>query len=566
MTLRGFETLRWRILAGFGSLVVLLLLASGVGGYALWNMRSATAGELQQLERANEAGTGLMMAVFGEIRAAEQYLNEPSLGAAADFTSNADSAYVEAKAIEHLNTLTMDDRLTINRLEQLQSQIQVTYALAHALRDLNRLPQAASEAEQARGPGNQLTLLVRELGTRQAERARQAADRLGDRARRMTFFLAGVLLVALASGSVVAWGTLTAVEAPLRRLATAAERFGAGDLRPVTTGRMPTEFEVLAAAIRDMGERLRGVVTEVIGEADRIATSAGDLSAVSEELAASSAEVSTAMVDISSGAEKQRNDLNEIGAGLSQLKAAAAEITEAAQRVTKLGEDIRSVADRHRHDVLAASSALLEVREVVQTTSGQVTALAQQSASIDDFVELIKRISSQTNLLALNAAIEAARAGEHGRGFAVVAQEVRQLADESARAAEDVAQTTTAIRKRVEEVTVTMMSGQTKVHGIESTARGAATGLAEIVAAVEEVERAAARVRQAAGDNRNVTDQLSERAQQVSSRSVNHAAGAQEVSAAAEEQGASTQEMAAASGGLLQAAEKLRSLMKGFRV
>ncbi|HTY07433.1 MAG TPA: HAMP domain-containing methyl-accepting chemotaxis protein [Gemmatimonadales bacterium] len=566
MNRRGFETLRWRILAGFGSLVLLLLLAAGVGGYALWNMRDAIAREMVQLQRSNETGTGLMLAVFGEIRAAEQYLNEPSLGAAADFHSNADSAYNEAKAIEQLSGLTVEDRLSINRLEQLQSQIEVTYALAHALRDLNRIPQASAMAAEARGPGNQLTLLVRELGTRQDERARETADRLGDRARKMTFFLAGVLLVALASASVVAWGTLTAVEAPLRRLATAAERFGAGDLRPVTTGRMPTEFEVLAAAIRDMGERLRGVVTEVIGEADRIATSAGDLSAVSQELAASSAEVSTAMVDISSGAEKQRNELNDVGAGLSQLRGAAVEIAEAAQRVTKLGEDIRAVADRHRHDVLAASSALLEVREVVQTTSGQVTALAQQSAAIDDFVELIKRISSQTNLLALNAAIEAARAGEHGRGFAVVAQEVRQLADESARAAEDVAQTTTAIRKRVDEVTATMATGQTKVHGIETTARGAATGLAEIVAAVEEVERAAARVREAAGENRDVTDRLGERAHQVAARSVNHAAGAQEVSAAAEEQGASTEEMAAASGGLLQAAEKLRSLMKGFRV
>src|SRR5207245_1299314 len=110
-------------------------------------------------------------------------------------------------------------------------------------------------------------------------------------------------------------------------------------------------------------------------------------------------------------------------------------VGEATGRVAQLGEEIRTVADRHRGDVLAAGSALLSVREVVQTTSTQVQQLAQQSAAIDDFVELIKRISSQTNLLALNAAIEAARAGEHGKGFAVVAEEVRQLADESAKAA-----------------------------------------------------------------------------------------------------------------------------------
>src|SRR5207247_1318631 len=150
----------------------------------------------------------------------------------------------------------------------------------------------------------------------------------------------------------------------------------------------------------------------------------------------------------------------------------------------------------------------------------------------------------QTNLLALNAAIEAARAGEHGRGFAVVAEEVRQLADESARAAEAVTRTTTVIRDQMEDVTATMAAGQAKVRGIESVAEGAARGLAESVAAVE----------------------LRQQAEQVAARSSAHAAGAEQVTAATEEQGASTEEMAAAAGNLLQAAEKLRGLVRGFRV
>src|SRR3989475_6020651 len=197
-------------------------------------------------------------------------------------------------------------------------------------------------------------------------------------------------------------------------------------------------------------------------------------------------------------------------------------MAELAERAAQLGEEIRTVADRHRGDVAAAGTALLDVREVVQTTSKQITELAAQSAAIDDFVDLIKRISSQTNLLALNAAIEAARAGEHGRGFAVVAEEVRQLADESARAAEEVARTTAVFREQVDEVTATMAAGQAKVRGIEAVAEGAARGLAEIITAIEQVEQAAAHVMRAAQENTHVSEDLRGKAQGVAGRSVSH--------------------------------------------
>src|SRR2546425_2371291 len=328
---------------------------------------------------------------------------------------------------------------------------------------------------------------------------------------------------------------------------------------------MPREFRVLADAIQQMGNRLREVVGDVMGESDRIAGAAGDLSGVSEELAASSSEVSTAMVEISGGADQQRAALTAMGTGLVALRAATGDMADAAERAAKLGEEIRTVADRHRGDVAAAGSVLLNVREVVQTTSNQISQLGELSVSIDDFVELIKRISSQTNLLALNAAIEAARAGEHGRGFAVVAEEVRQLADESARAAEEVTRTTGSIREQMEDVTATMAAGQAKVRGIESVAEGAAHGLAEIATAIELVEQAAARVRVTAQANRETTTQLQGQAELVASRATAHAAGAEQATAAAEQQGASTEEMAAAASSLLEAAERVRACVLSNR-
>ena len=565
--MRGpLDTIRARILIG---LVLLMagLVATAIGGATtLRRVRRATTAELAALRTSSEVGSGLVTSVLEEIRAAEQYLATPAADVRRQFDASAEEAFDYERRLAALSGLAVEDRLAINRLRQLHATIQTEYAIAHALTDLGREPEALAHVRAIRPQAAELTRLVRDLSRRQADQATQAGERLAadsiDRERKLLVIVVALLLV----GFFLSRYTLQSVQGPLGRLVTAAERFGSGDLRPVTTGDMPREFRVLAEAMQRMGDRLRQIVGDVIGESDRIAGSAGDLSAVSEQLAASSSQVSTAMVEISSGADEQRAALGSMGTGIEELRKATADMAEAADRAAQLGEEIRTVAERHRGDVAAAGRALLDVREVVQTPSQQVAQLAELSASIDDFVELIKRISSQTNLLALNAAIEAARAGEHGKGFAVVAEEVRQLADESARAAEAVTRTTALIREQMEDVTATMTVGQAKVRGIESVADGAARGLGEIAAAVELVEQAAARVRVAAQANRETTARLQQTAEQVGGRATAHAASAQQVTAAAQQQGASTQEMAAAAGGLLQAAEKLRGLVRGFRV
>ena len=559
-------TIRNRILVGLVLLMVGLVVTAIAGAATLRRMRNAVAEELAGLRASTEVGSGLVTSVLEEIRAAEQYLASPGADARRQFQTTAEDAFQYERRLDALGGLTAEDRLTVNRLERLHATIQTEYSIAHALKDLGRDQEAVARAALVRSQATELTRLVRDLSRRQAQKAAKAAERLtadaAERERKLWAFVVALVV----AGVFLSRYTLQSVQGPLARLVTAAERFGAGDLRPVTTGDMPREFRVLADAMQHMGDRLRRIVGEVITEADRIAGSAGDLSAVSEQLAASSSEVSTAMVEISSGADQQRAALGSMGTGLDQLGKATGDMADAAERAAKLGEEIRTVAERHRGDVAAAGGVLLDVREVVQTSSKQIAQLTELSSSIDDFVDLIKRISSQTNLLALNAAIEAARAGEHGRGFAVVAEEVRQLADESARAAEEVTRTTGLIREQMEDVTATMAAGQAKVRGIESVAEGAAHGLAEIAAAVELVEQAAARVRMAAQSNRETTVRLQAQARQVSGRATAHASGAEQVTAAAEQQGASTQEMAAAAGSLQQAADKLHELVQGFRV
>jgi methyl-accepting chemotaxis protein len=503
--------------------------------------------------------------VASGIRSAEQYLVRPANRLRLMVIEEGDSAYALQRRYRELQSLTTSDRYIVNQIADYQARVEVAYAMAHALTDLKRPEEARRYAEVARWPADTLLGDVRALSLAQTSRAMARAEDLGRQAeyRRQTLWL--LFFVSLVLGVAIVWWTVRMVDRPLTQLIGAAERYGAGDLRPVRLGGMPTELERLSRAMDDMGGRLRTVVVNVVGEASQIGNSASDFSAMSEELAASSGEISTAMVRIAASAEQQVKGMEKADALLNSLRQIVDANAQAASRVGELGGRIQELAARHQADVAAAGQTLLDVKEVVRTSAGQVKELARLSEPITDFIDLIKQISSQTNLLALNAAIEAARAGEHGRGFAVVAEEVRRLADSSAAAAADVANTVQFIRNQVREVSHTMESGSTKVQGIETVAAAAARALEQISSAVGEVHGAAGEVEREAVANRRIVEELGLRTQEVSQAASEHASASEQVTAAAEEQSASTEEMAASAGDLLQGATRLTSLMQEFK-
>ena len=246
-------------------------------------------------------------------------------------------------------------------------------------------------------------------------------------------------------------------------------------------GRMPTELERLAGAMDDMGGRLRTVVVAVVREASEIGNSASDFSAMSQELAASSGESrppwsGSPPAPTSSCRAWRRQTHCCWPASDRRGQRGGVEAGGA------LGDRIQDLAARHQADVATAGQTLLDVREVVSTSAGQVKELARLSETITDFIDLIKQISSQTNLLALNAAIEAARAGEQGRGFAVVAEEVGGWPTR-ARGGGGRDQDGGVHPRSGARGSGTMELGSSKVEGIESVATAAAA-LEEISEAV----------------------------------------------------------------------------------
>jgi methyl-accepting chemotaxis protein len=298
---------------------------------------------------------------------------------------------------------------------------------------------------------------------------------------------------------------------------------GEGDL----TRRIPPssndEVGQLAVCFNGFVEKLQGIVRRLGTVTSGLSSSANALTSTSGDMKKIAEQTSSQATVVSATAEELSKNV--------QLAASGAE---------EMNASIREIAHNASEAATVASRAVV----VAQDTSGVIAKLGQGSVEIGEVLKMISGIAAQTNLLALNATIEAARAGEAGRSFAVVAGEVKELANKTARATEEI---------------------RLKIQGIQSHTQNAVQAIAEIttiIGRIHEIQNAiATAVNQQTSTTNEISRSLSQMAQGTADIAVNItgvAQVAQKATSASERTHASAAEM-------VHAARELTETVSHFR-
>ena len=326
------------------------------------------------------------------------------------------------------------------------------------------------------------------------------------------------------------------------------------------------EIGDLANTLTNMKDDIKNIIINIRDAALTFGSTAQELAASSEELSATTEQISSKTQFIAKGASDQAHEVESMSRELIRLSQTTEDIDRTVGEVKDFSEKTDEMARGGRDMANEALAKLEVVKAKLGESAAAVEGLGIKSSKISSIVDVITSIADQTNLLALNAAIEAARAGEQGRGFAVVASEVRNLAEESKKAAEQIDSLIKEISEDTNQaVKYTEIGTAEAAEGIEITTK-ALYSLEKISHAVSESAEKVKGITSIVDSQKINTENVVNAMDKVASIVEDNLNSTEESAAAAQQQTASMEELTSATQELAHLANKLQESVSRFKV